>query len=60
MVFWFVNVGLAGFWFGLVIDEAWPKRTFTPFMGVGILLGVGVFLARLQADRQPAPEPARA
>jgi hypothetical protein len=53
-------VGIAGFWFGLVIDEAWPKRTFTPFMGVGILLGVGVFLARLQADRQPAPEPARA
>ena len=60
VVFWFVNVGIAGFWFGLVIDEAWPKRTFTPFMGVGILLGVGVFLARLQADRQPAPEPARA
>ncbi|MET0158823.1 MAG: hypothetical protein ABW279_04995 [Acidimicrobiales bacterium] len=60
VVFWFVNIGLAGFWFGLVIDEAWPKRTFTPFMGVGILLGVGVFLARLQADRQPAPEPARA
>ncbi|HEY8059924.1 MAG TPA: hypothetical protein VID94_14275 [Acidimicrobiales bacterium] len=59
VVFWFVNIGLAGFWFGLVIDEAWPKRTFTPFMGVGILLGVGVFLARLQADRQPAPEPAR-
>ncbi|MET0736985.1 MAG: hypothetical protein ABW035_01835 [Acidimicrobiales bacterium] len=60
VVFWFVNIGLVGFWFGLVIDEAWPKRTFTPFMGVGILLGVGVFLARLQADRQPAPEPARA
>ncbi len=60
VVFWFVNVGLAGFWVGLVLDEAWPKRTFTPFMGVGILLGVGVFLARLQADRQPAPEPAPA
>jgi hypothetical protein len=58
VVFWFVNVGLAGFWFGLVIDEAWPKRAFTPFMGVGILLAVGVFLARMQADRQPAPEPA--
>jgi hypothetical protein len=29
-------------------------------MGVGILLGVGVFLARMQADRQPAPEPASA
>lgn len=60
VVFWFVNIGLAGFWFGLVIDQAWPKRTFTPFMGVGILLGVGVFLARMQADRQPAPEPTAA
>ena len=55
VVFWLVNVGLAGFWFGLVLDEAWPKRTFTPLMGLGILLGVGVFLARLQADRVPEP-----
>ena len=55
VVFWLVNVGLAGFWFGLVLDEAWPKQTFTPLMGLGILLGVGVFLTRLQADRVPEP-----
>jgi len=60
VVFLLVNIGLAGFWLGLVIDEAWPKRAFTPLMGVGILLGVGVFLARLQADRQPVPDPAPA
>jgi hypothetical protein len=54
-VFWLVNVGLAGFWFGLVLDETWPKRTFTPLMGLGILLGVGVFLARLQADKVSEP-----
>ncbi len=52
VVFVLVNLGLAGFWFGLVIDEAWPKRTFTPLMGTGILLGVGVYLARLLGDRE--------
>ena len=57
VVFWLVNIGLAGFWVGLVLDETWPKRTFTPLMGVGILLGVGVFLARLQADKAPEPAP---
>ena len=55
VVFWLVNIGIAGFWFGLVLDETWPKRAFTPLMGLGILLGVGVFLARLQADRVPEP-----
>ena len=62
VVFWAMNVGLAGFWFGLVIDEAWPKRTFTPLMGTAILLGIGVYLARLVGDREPAatPEPTAA
>lgn len=55
VVFWAMNVGLAGFWFGLVIDEAWPKRTFTPLMGTAILLGIGVYLARLVGDREAAP-----
>lgn len=55
VVFALVNLGLVGFWSGLVIDEAWPKRAFTPLMGVGILLAVGVFLARLRADRRPRP-----
>ncbi len=58
VVFWLVNVGLVGFWFGLVLDESWPKQAFTPLMGVGILLGVGVFLARLQADKVAEPAPA--
>jgi len=57
VVFWLVNIGLAGFWAGLVLDETWPKRTFTPLMGAGILLGVGVFLTRLQADKAPEPAP---
>ena len=44
-------------WAGLVLDETWPKRTFTPLMGAGILLGVGVFLTRLQADKAQEPAP---
>lgn len=56
-VFVLMNVGLAGFWLGFVLDEAWPKRLFTPLMGTGILLAVGVFLARLRADRDPVPSP---
>ena len=57
LVFVLVNVGIAGFWFGLVIDEAWPKRIFTPLMGIGILLGIGVYLSRLVGDREPAAAP---
>ncbi len=57
-IFWLVNIGLLGFWFGLVLDETAPKRAFTPLMGLGILLAVGVFLARLRADRDPEPAPA--
>ena len=60
VVFWMMNIGLAGFWLGLVLDEAWPKRAFTPLMGIGILLGVGVYLARLVSDREGAPRPTAA
>ncbi len=56
VVFLLMNIGLAGFWLGLVLDEAWPKRAFTPLMGIGILLGVGVYLTRLVTDREAAPE----
>jgi hypothetical protein len=54
VVFWMVNIGMAGFWFGFVLDTVWPKRLFTPIMGVGILLGVWVYFRRSFG----APEPA--
>ena len=60
VVFLMMNVGLAGFWLGLVLDEALPKQIFTPLMGFGILLGVGVYLARLAGDREPAATSAAA
>ena len=62
VVFWGTNVGLAGFWLGFVLDEAWPKRIGTPIMGTAILLGVGVYLARMNRTGQglspAAPAPA--
>jgi hypothetical protein len=55
-VYWLVNVGMAGFWWGFVLDEAWPKRLFTPLMGTGILLGLLV-LFRRTFDEPIAAEP---
>ena len=52
VVFWSVNVGLIFFWTGFVLDESWPKRMGTPVMGLGILLAVGVYGARLLSDRE--------
>jgi hypothetical protein len=55
VVFALVNIGIAGFWVGFVLDEALPKRIFTPLMGTGILLGVAVFF--LRTIEAPAVEP---
>ncbi len=49
-----VNVGLAGFVAGLLADEAVLKQTFTPIMGIAILLGIAVFTARFQTEPAPA------
>ena len=46
VVFGLVNVGIAGFYLGFMFDAVTPKRIFTPLMGLGILLGVGVFARR--------------
>ena len=54
VAFWLMNVGLAGFWFGLVLDDAAPKRLFTPLMGVGILLAIAVYLTRSFEVEEPA------
>lgn len=61
VVFWAVNVGIAGFWVGFVADSDVPKQIFTPLLGLGILLGVVVYLVRLRASRgaaRPVPDPA--
>ena len=50
MVVWGVNVGLAGFLVGLVVDSAVIKQISTPVMGLALILGIYVFLTRSEAE----------
>ena len=50
MVFWAINLGVAGFVIGLLADAAEIKRIATPVMGAGILLGLLVVAMRLRAE----------
>lgn len=58
VMFWGINVGLAGFLVGLIADAAILKRIFTPLMGTSILLGILTYTIRLSFSRQRAAEPA--
>ncbi len=58
LVFWGMNVGLAGFALGLFFDVTELKRMFTPIMGAALLLAVATFTVRLQARVPLAYEPA--
>jgi hypothetical protein len=51
VLFWLMNIGLAGFALGLIADSAVLKRIFTPIMGLGILHGVVLFTMALQRRR---------
>jgi hypothetical protein len=60
VVFWAINLGVAGFVIGLLADAAEVKRIATPIMGAGILLGLLVVAMRLRAGMGatvPATEP---
>jgi hypothetical protein len=49
LVFWGVNLGLAGFFVGLIADAPAIKRVSTPLMGGAILLGLLVTAVRLSS-----------
>jgi hypothetical protein len=48
VLFWAMNVGLAGFVLGLIADVTILKQIFTPLMGLGILHGVALFTMAIQ------------
>ena len=50
-----INVGIAGFWLGLVADSTPLKRVATPIMGLGILLGLAVAAMRLSGGSRRSP-----
>jgi predicted membrane protein len=55
VLFWAMNVGLAGFTLGLILEAVILKRIFTPVLGVGILHGVALFTVALRKKgRSPA------
>ena len=57
VLFYLMNVGLAGFVLGLLADAAILKQVFTPIMGLGILHGIVLFTRALQKGAT-GPEPA--
>jgi hypothetical protein len=48
VMFYAVNIGLAGFVLGLLADTAILKQIFTPIMGLGILHGIALFTIALR------------
>jgi len=47
VLFWGMNIGVAGFLFALVSEMRGLERIFTPIMGVAILLGIIIYVIRL-------------
>lgn len=47
VVFVMVNVGIIGFAAGLLSDTTMLKHTFVPIMGIGLLIGLGLYAYRL-------------
>jgi len=50
LIFWMVNVGVAGFAVGLIAENALLKRIFTPVMGLGLLLAIYTYLTAPAAE----------
>ena len=49
VVWWGVNIGLAGFALGLITTTALLKQIFAPIMGLSLLLALGVYLGELRS-----------
>jgi hypothetical protein len=51
-----MNIGLAGFILGLLLDTAVLKQVFTPIMGLGILHGIALFTMAIRKKQEPATQ----
>jgi hypothetical protein len=54
LTFWGINVGLAVFMVGLILDTAEIKRIGAPLMGVALLVALGLLAPRLWST-EPDP-----
>ena len=59
VLWWGVNVGLAGFALGLLTTTAALKQIFAPIMGLSLLFGLVSYLAELRSATTDAPIAAR-
>jgi hypothetical protein len=60
LVFWGINLGLAVFAVGLILESAELKRIGAPVMGIVLLLALGLIFVRLWQAREPELEAAAA
>jgi hypothetical protein len=49
VVFWVMNIALAGFVVSLIAQAQWAEKFFVPFQGLAILVGIVAFSWRLAA-----------
>jgi len=58
VLLWGVNLGIAGFAIGLTTVNATIKRISTPILGLALLYGIGVYVAKLVQSEGAASEAA--
>ena len=50
VIFWVLNIALAGFVLSLITQQQWAEKFFTPFQGLAILVGIVAFSLRLSGE----------
>lgn len=52
VIFWVLNIALAGFVLSLITQQQWAEKFFTPFQGLAILVGIVAFSLRLSGETE--------
>ncbi|HEY4607287.1 MAG TPA: hypothetical protein VIH55_06520, partial [Acidimicrobiia bacterium] len=50
LIYWGMNIGVAGFAVGLFTETAEVKRVFTPILGLSLLYGIYTYLSAKSAE----------
>ena len=58
VLWWGVNIGLAGFALGLITTTALLKQIFAPIMGISLLFALAMYLRELTSAEVDEPVPA--
>src|SRR5712691_8755786 len=52
VIFWVLNIALAGFVLSLITQAQWAEKFFTPFQGLALLVGIVAFSLRLSGEAE--------